>query len=104
MSWLGFNWGDSAKKEEEELEAKRRKDLHDKEIFELQALKEQVKPFTRLSMNYMQEEIKKRKIIEKSINDLLDSVERKKEELANKENVLKELRIIQVRCQVPEET
>ena len=44
-----------------------------------------------------QEEIKKRKMIEKSINELLDSVERKREELVNKENVLKELKMIQAR-------
>ena len=68
LSWFGLPWiGDSAKKEEEEKEAKRRKELHEKELFELQALREQ-------------EEIKKRKMIEKSINDLLDSVERKREE------------------------
>ena len=58
--------------------------MHEKELFELQALKEQ-------------EEIKKRKMIEKSINELLDSVERKREELVNKENVLKELKMIQAR-------
>ena len=85
LSWFGLPWlGDSAKKEEEEKEAKRRKELHEKELFELQALREQ-------------EEIKKRKLIEKSINDLLDSVERKREELVNKENVLKELKMIQAR-------
>jgi len=85
LSWFGLPWiGDSAKKEEEEKEAKRRKELHEKELFELQALREQ-------------EEIKKRKMIEKSINDLLDSVERKREELVNKENVMKELKMIQAR-------
>jgi len=85
FSWLGIPWiGDSAQREEEEKEKKRRKELHEKELFELQALKEE-------------EEIKKRKIIEKSINCLLDCVERKKEELANKENVLKELHLIQAR-------
>ena len=36
-------------------------------------------------------------MIEKSINDLLDSVERKREELVNKESVMKELKIIQAR-------
>jgi len=50
----------------------------------LQALKEQ-------------EELKRRKMIEKSINSLLDSVDKKKEELANKENVLKELKLIHVK-------
>ena len=57
--------------------------MHEKELFELQSLKEQ-------------EEVEKRKVIEKQINILLDQLERKKEELANKENVLKELKLIQV--------
>ena len=35
--------------------------------------------------------------MEKSINSLLDSVERKREELVNKENVLRELEMIQAR-------
>ena len=72
---------------QEEKEKKRRQDLHEKELFELQSLKEQ-------------EEVEKRKVIEKQINILLDQLERKKEELANKENVLKELKLIQVQCQV----
>ena len=50
-------------------------------MFELQKIKEE-------------EEIKKRKIIEKSVNSVLDVLERKKEELANKEVVLKELKLI----------
>merc|ERR1712142_1169903 len=64
-----------------ELEKKRRKELHEKELFELQKIKEE-------------EEMKKRKIIEKSVNSVLDLLERKKEELANKEMVLKELKLI----------
>ena len=50
-------------------------------MFELQAIKEE-------------EEKQKRKIIEKSVNSILDLLERKKEELANKEMVLKELKLI----------
>ena len=64
-----------------EIEKKRRKELHEKELFELQKIEEE-------------EEIKKRKIIEKSVNSVLDVLERKKEELANKEVVLKELKLI----------
>jgi len=83
LDWLGFGWlsESSKKKEEDELEKKRRKELHEKELFELQRIKEE-------------EEIKKRKIIEKSVNSVLDLLERKKEELANKEMVLKELKLI----------
>jgi len=83
LEWFGFSWlGESSKKkEQEELEKKRRKELHEKELFELQKIKEE-------------EEIKKRKIIEKSVNSVLDVLERKKEELANKEVVLKELKLI----------
>ena len=85
LAWLGLPWiGDAARREEEEREAKRRRELHEKELFELQALKEE-------------EEAQKRRAMEKSINSLLDSVERKREELVNKENVLRELEMIQAR-------
>jgi len=85
LAWLGLPWiGDAARREEEEREAKRRRELHEKELFELQALKEE-------------EEAQKRRAMEKSINSLLDSVERKREELVNKENVLRELELIQAR-------
>ena len=55
--------------------------MHEKELFELQRLKEQ-------------EEMRKKKIIEKSVNSVLDLLERKKEELENKEVVFRELKII----------
>ena len=50
-------------------------------MFELQRLKDQ-------------EEMRKKKIIEKSVNSVLDLLDRKKEELENKEIVLKELKLI----------
>ena len=56
-------------------------ELHEKELFELQRIKEE-------------EEKKKRELVEKSVNSVLDLLERKKEELENKENVLQELRLI----------
>ena len=81
MAWLGFSWGKEGMKEEDEVERQRRLELHEKELFELQRLKEQ-------------EELRKKKIMEKSINSVLDLLERKKEELENKEIVLKELKLI----------
>ena len=80
MAWLGFRWG-KERGPEDEVERQRRVELHEKELFELQRLKEQ-------------EEARKKKIIEKSVNSVLDTLERKKEELENKENVLRELKII----------
>jgi len=77
FSWLGLS---SSRKEEDE-EKKRKEELHQRELFELQALKEA-------------EEVARRQVLEKSLNSLLDSVERKREELSSKENVLKELKII----------
>ena len=81
MSWLGFSWGKDGRSQEDDEERQRRLELHEKELFELQRLKEH-------------EELRKKKIIEKSVNSVLDLLERKKEELENKEIVLKELMII----------
>ena len=81
MAWLGFSWGKEGRGHEDGEERQRRMELHEKELFELQRLKEQ-------------EELRKKKIIEKSVNSVLDLLERKKEELENKEIVLRELMII----------
>merc|ERR1719394_727037 len=81
MAWLGFSWGKEGRSQEDDIERQRRLELHEKELFELQRLKEQ-------------EELRKKKIMEKSINSVLDLLERKKEELENKEIVLKELKLI----------
>ena len=81
MAWLGFSWGKEGRAHEDGEERQRRMELHEKELFELQRLKEQ-------------EELRKKKIIEKSVNSVLDLLERKKEELENKEIVLRELMII----------
>ena len=82
MTWLGFRWGgETGKKEIDEEERQRRAELREKEVFELQRLKEQ-------------DEMRKRKVIEKSVNSCLDLLERKKEELENKELVLRELKLI----------
>ena len=81
MSWLGFSWGKEGRSQEDDEERQRRLELHEKELFELQRLKEH-------------EELRKKKIIEKSVNSVLDLLERKKEELENKDIVLKELMII----------
>ena len=75
-----FRWG-KEKGPEDETDRQRRLELHEKELFELQRLKEQ-------------EEMRKKKIIEKSVNSVLDTLERKKEELENKENVMRELKLI----------
>ena len=81
MSWLGFSWGKEGRSQDDDEERQRRLELHEKELFELQRLKEH-------------EELRKKKIIEKSVNSVLDLLERKKEELENKDIVLKELMII----------
>ena len=82
LAWLGFTWGgEGGKKEMDEEERQRRSELREREVFELQRLKEQ-------------DELRKRKVIEKSVNSCLDLLERKKEELENKEIVLRELRLI----------
>jgi len=81
MAWLGFSWGKEGRSQEDDVERQRRLELHEKELFELQRLKEQ-------------EEMRKKKIIEKSVNSVLDLLERKKEELENKEVVFRELKII----------
>ena len=81
MSWLGFSWGKEGRSQEDDEERQRRLELHEKELFELQRLKEH-------------EELRKKKIIEKSVNSVLDLLERKKEELENKDIGLKELMII----------
>ena len=81
MAWLGFSWGREGRPVMDDEERERRLELHEKELFELQRLKEQ-------------EEKRRKKIIEKSVNSVLDLLERKKEELENKETVFKELQII----------
>ena len=81
MAWLGFSWGREGRPVMDDEERERRLELHEKELFELQRLKEQ-------------EEKRRKKIIEKSVNSVLDLLERKKEELDNKETVFKELQII----------
>ena len=82
LAWLGFTWGGEAgRKEMDEEERQRRSELREKEVFELQRLRDQ-------------DQLRKRKVLEKSLNSCLDLLERKKEELENKEIVLRELRLI----------
>ena len=82
LTWLGFSWGgEGGKTEMDDEERQRRAELREKEVFELQRLKDQ-------------DELRKRKVIEKSVNSCLDLLERKKEELENKESVLRELKLI----------